>query len=232
MKAVLGKFKELIIVNPTFSKYILRILGRSNLPVSTLTILRDEYDPAFYNCKGKNLDKSNGIALRNIEGKGVFIEKEIITHPTNPFKWVKKLFYPTYNVTDNRIIGYDTDLLSIGNDNDLQFFATIIEDEFILSSLVNDAVYSQIDDSVIILIEPNNHELDLIKMDLSGLIPIIRVIVDKVNQQLPESLQISDIRFVKHNDFVRSKTGKIKKYFYRGPISESMTVAPIKCISI
>ena len=97
MGRILGKFKELIIVNPDFSKTILSLLGKSNLPVSTLTILRDEYDPSFYNCKGNDLDKSNGIALRNVEGKGVYIEKQLIIHPASLIDWIKKLCYINYN---------------------------------------------------------------------------------------------------------------------------------------
>lgn len=227
MRKLMGKFKELIIINPTFSKTILSLLGKSNLPISTLTILRDEYDPAFYNCN-KDLAENNGLALRNVEGKGVCIEKQIITHPTSLLNWVKKLCYLRYNktvITKNKIIGYDTDKLEHST---LQFYANIIEEPFIANSLVKDAIYTEL--GRCIYIEPNYEETDLIKMNVFELRIKLWIIVEEINKSLPESLQISKIELIDKRDLIKTKNGKTKKYFYRGPFSKSMLLVPIEKI--
>ena len=216
----LGKFKELIIINPDFSKNILNLLGKSKLPVSTLTILRRQWEPSFYNQKGKDLASNNGVALRNISTGMYTIEKNITTIPDGFWNWIKKIFSCEYNKKisiKNHLKGYTVD--SIGD-----YFATDIEEKFIASPLIKDATFATIKGENYIFIEPNYNEADLFALDLgdySELEDDFQIVTNMINKTLPKSLKISKITIVDNDTLIKSKNGKTKKYLYRGLLASS-----------
>jgi len=222
-KQKLGEFKEIIIINPSFSKNILNILGKSKLPVSTLTILRNEYDPSFYNNKGVDIASNNGTALRNISSDKVYLEKLVFSKPSNFWQRIKKFFGLSclqIPIIKNYVTGYETDRIG---DN---VFATSIEEKFKSSSLVKDATFAIINDTNHILIEPDYDEADLFAIDLhdySELEEDYKLITDLVNESLPTNLKISAITIVGKDGLIKSNTGNTKKYLYRGTLKTKRT---------
>ena len=215
IKHKLGKFNELIIINPEIPKNILNLLGKSKLPVSTITILRNEYDPAFYNRKGKDLATNDGLVLRNSvhSRPDVLIKKDIVLRPSSFFQWLKKLFGFSYlkkTYIQNKILGYQTDILP----NNI--FATDIESMFIACPLVKDAVCCRLEHQNQIFILLNDEEIELMSYDSYEINSILQTAIQNINKSLADQSKIYKLVLVDEKTLVKSNTGKVKKYLYRG----------------